>query len=202
MNSPNPTPPDAWMDACVEAYVDGDLSPDERARFERRLRASPAWQARVEQARTIQQSLRALPQPPCPPRVAGAVRAEVRRRQQRALWPEREARPPVRRRNRTAWTSAVVAGLLLALTFSALWLGRTSAPESAPYTEAEVERAAAEVTWTLAYLARIGEETGQAIEEALPDSRLIRSTRQALEPVLGGRPPDDVSNRPSKKGGG
>ena len=180
------------MDACVEAYVDGDLAPDERDRFERRLRESPPWQARVEGAQAIRQGLRALPQPPCPPRVAEAVYAEVHRRRQRALWPEREPRPPGRRRNRTVWTSATVVGLLLALAFSALWLGRTSAPEPAPYTEAEVERATAEVAWTLSYLARIGEETSQAIGDALPDSPIIQSTRHALEPVLGGRPPEDA----------
>lgn len=173
------------MDAHAEAYVDGELSPDERARFERRLHASPLWQTCVQQARSLQQELNTLPQPACPPHVADAVHAEVRRRQ-RALRPERGAKRLRRLRKPAAWRPALAAGVLLVLALSALLLSRPPAPQAQPsFTEAEVERATAEVAWTLTYLAQIGERTGQAVEEALPDSRLIRSTRLALEPVLG-----------------
>jgi anti-sigma factor RsiW len=57
---------DAWMDARVEAYIDDDLLPDERARFEARLRTDPYWQEQVERARSIRTTLRSTsaPSPP------------------------------------------------------------------------------------------------------------------------------------------
>jgi anti-sigma factor RsiW len=54
------------MDAHIEAYVDGTLSPTDQARFEAGLRADPAWQDEVEHARSIRAFLRTQ-SPPTPP---------------------------------------------------------------------------------------------------------------------------------------
>jgi anti-sigma factor RsiW len=66
MSPPNDRPLDVWMDARVEAYIDDDLSPDERARFEARLHADSYWQEQVERARSIRDTLRSasVPSPP------------------------------------------------------------------------------------------------------------------------------------------
>lgn len=91
------------------------------------------------------------------------------------------------------WSSALAIALLLVIVFAVLLRPSEPPPSpTQPFTEAEVEQATAEVAWTLAYLARIGEETGQAVEDVLPNSQLVRSTRQALEPVLG--KPSDPDN--------
>ena len=179
------------MDERVEAYVDGDLSPAERARFESGLRLHALWRARAEQARALRDELHALPRLTCPPRVAEAVRAEVRR-QQRTGRSERAPQRWLRLRQPAAWSSAVAIALLLAMVFAVLLRSPEPPPSpvptsssAPPFTDAEVEQATAEVAWTLAYLARIGEETGQAVEDVLPHSQLVRSTRRALEPVLG-----------------
>lgn len=63
---PNDSPPDHWMDANLEAYVDGTLSPADEARFEAGLRADSTWQDEVEHARSIRTYLRSQ-SPPSPP---------------------------------------------------------------------------------------------------------------------------------------
>ena len=179
------------MDERIEAYVDGDLPADEQARFERALQTAPRWRAHVEQARIIRDGLHTLPRLACPPSVAEAVQATVQQRQT-----DRAERAPQRRlrlRPSAVWTSAVAAALLLVIAFAAL--RHPSVPsdtETRPFTEAEVEQATAEIAWTLAYLAQLGEETGRAVEDVLPNAELVRSTRQALQPVLG--KPSDADN--------
>ncbi len=66
MPPPNALPSDVWMDARVEAYIDDNLSPDERTRFDARLRADPYWQEQVERAHAIRTTLRStnVPSPP------------------------------------------------------------------------------------------------------------------------------------------
>lgn len=66
MPQPSGPPSDAWMDARVEAYIDGTLPPTERTRFEARLWADPHWEEQVERARSIHQALQST-RPPAPP---------------------------------------------------------------------------------------------------------------------------------------
>ena len=181
------------MDERVEAYVDGDLSPAERARFEEGLRLHALWRAHVEQARAVRNELHALPRLTCPPRVVEAVRAEVR--QPRTGRTERAPQRHLRLRRPAVWSSALAMMLLLVIVFAVLLRAPEPPPQTQPFTDAEVEQATVEVAWTLAYLARIGEETGRAVEDVLPNSQLVRSTRQALEPVLGKPSDPDAPSR-------
>lgn len=66
MSQPNGLPPNAWMDARVEAYIDDTLPPEERTRFEARLWTDPHWQEQVQRARSIRSALQSQrnPQPP------------------------------------------------------------------------------------------------------------------------------------------
>jgi anti-sigma factor RsiW len=61
------------MDARVEAYIDDELSPDERARFEARLRADPYWQDQVERARSIRVTLRSQTPPSAPTELTDTI---------------------------------------------------------------------------------------------------------------------------------
>lgn len=73
MSPPNSLPSDAWMDARVEAYVDDELSPNERTRFEARLWADPYWKEQVERARSIRLSLRSQPSPSAPSELTDTI---------------------------------------------------------------------------------------------------------------------------------
>jgi anti-sigma factor RsiW len=66
MSPPNDCPSDRWIDAHLEAYVDGALSPEDQARFEAGLRADPAWQSEVDHARSIRTYLRSQTPPSAP----------------------------------------------------------------------------------------------------------------------------------------
>lgn len=66
MPQPNGLPTDAWMDARVESYVDGTLSPRERHRFEARLQVDCHWQEQVDRAQAIQGALKTQSPPSAP----------------------------------------------------------------------------------------------------------------------------------------
>ncbi len=201
MNSPDATPPDdrmhdlrmndlrnqdEWMDARVEAYVDGALPPAERAHFEHVLSTAPRWQRAADEARTVRHVLRALPLAPCPAHVTDDVLLRTRREQHvpeehvrahRA--PKRHVpdRKPLRRgRPHVGWRPVAAMGVLAALVVCAALLGRPAAPPSytQSYTEAEVETAREQVEWTLAYLAHVGQRTGEELDATLREATSIR----------------------------
>lgn len=168
MSSRNALASDSWMDARVEAYADGALPPDEHRRFARTLAGAPRWQRAVDQAQAVRDALHEVPVAPCPDAVVDCV---LRARRADAVRPSASAeRPPARRgRPRLGWRPALVTSALVALIVVVAFLGRPPAP-AAPepaYTEAEVEAAEAQVRWTLAYLARVGERTGQELQETV-----------------------------------
>jgi len=77
MSLHNDRPSDDWMDAHIEAYVDGALSPDDQARFEAALHADPTWQDEVKHARSIRASLRSQRPPPPPADLTDAILKRV-----------------------------------------------------------------------------------------------------------------------------
>lgn len=180
MNSPDP---DRWMDARLEAYLDGDLRAAERRRFERLLAEHPAWQAELRRARRIQKTLRATSTPPCPPRVTRAVLQQTSR-------PDRTDRAPRPHRvRRTRWWQPVLAAglLLLAVALAPLISPPPDAPqpfEASRYTKAEIHRAAAEARWTLAYVAAIGEKTSRTLRQDVLEAHVAEPLQNALRTAL------------------
>lgn len=61
------------MDERVEAYVDGDLSPDEQSTFVSILDDNSFWQMQVRQAERIREGLHELPEKPCPADITEAI---------------------------------------------------------------------------------------------------------------------------------
>lgn len=77
MSLPSKVPTDAWMDAHIEAYVDGTLSPEGTTRFEAGLQADPRWKQQVERARDIRAFLRAQSPPSPPPELTHSILKEA-----------------------------------------------------------------------------------------------------------------------------
>lgn len=177
MNLPDPSHTDAWMDVRLEAYLDGDLPIEERKAFEHLLDASEAWQKELRRARRIRSGLRRLSAPPCPDRVTAVVfeRTGVRVRQQRSPKPLSTAFSW-----RALWRPVLAAGLLLLAVALAPLVSPPPAPGPSSYTQAEVEQATEEVKWTLAYLARVSERTGQTVQQDVFEERLVRPLQAAL----------------------
>ncbi len=57
MSNPN----DKSSDELISAYLDGEVTSQERAQVEQRLRNDPQWQQSLEDLRTLRETLRALP---------------------------------------------------------------------------------------------------------------------------------------------
>lgn len=179
-------PSSEWMDDRLEAYVDGDLPADERQAFEVGLRGDPAWQVEVQRARQLQQELRRMPAPACPPEVAVAVADEVQRRARHARRQRWVARlDDVLASLAGLLRPALAAAVLTALVVTAARIGAPAAPAAEPaYTQAEVERAAAQVRWALGYVARAGETTGEAVEKEVLREHVALPVQHALGDVL------------------
>lgn len=102
-----------WARERLDAFVDGELSPGERARFERILAASAALAEEVQLRRNAKLAVRALPRPLAPrsfaltPAMAAAVRPEA----------------PRRAPDRSAWARLSAAGSALAAAVFVFTLG-------------------------------------------------------------------------------
>lgn len=173
-------PPDeAWLEAHMEAYLDGELSNAERATFERGLEDASVWEADKFLARKIRQGLATLHDPYCPDKVTEAVLAETRRRTRASRldrlhnWFER--------RWQAYWQPALAMTVLLLVVMSAVLLGQ---PPRHTIQSAEVEAAMAEVQWTLAYLSEVGRHTGQTVRQEVLEERIILPVHDAVSPLL------------------
>lgn len=104
MNAPNEEhdPAREAMRAMISGYLDGELEPDERARFEQYVRDHPAFQEEIDEMRLLVEASDALEPAPVPDEVWDSFLDNVYNRLER----------------RTGWTLTVigaVAILLLAL---------------------------------------------------------------------------------------
>ena len=168
--------PHDWMDARVEAYLDEALPTDEQARFELALAADADWEAELFLARQIRDSLHALPQPVCPPRVTDAVLAQVRRQAQ-VSWIDR-LQGWIEQQWLALWQPALAMAVLLLLVVSAALIGRPT-PQAA-YADAEVDRAMQEVQWALAYLSEVGRQTGKVVRDEVIAERVVWTVQDAI----------------------
>lgn len=206
MKPHNPSSLDKWMDARVEAYVDGDLPEDQHARFERLLQAHPHWQDQVHYAQRIRAELQALPHEACPPQVTDAVLGHTRQQTNGAapsgwwngLWRELDIQV------HTGWKPALAfATVLLVVVTSSL----LSDPQDAAglldqpvamthsYSASEIEAAEAEAKWAIAYIAQVGQTTGSTVERAVFEEHMAAPIRRALRPLSDHDRPPQPSNR-------
>ncbi len=175
MKPSEPYPHD-WMDARVEVYLDEALPADEQARFEHALVADADWEAELFLARQIRDGLHALPQPVCPPHVADAVLAQVRRQAQ-VSWIDR-LQTWIEEQWLALWQPALTMAVLLLLVVSAALIGRPQ--QQTAYADAEVEHAMQEVQWTLAYLSEVGRQTGKMVRDDVIAELVVGTVQGAL----------------------
>lgn len=204
MKTRNSAPRHGWMDAHIEAYVDGDLPADEHAAFEQVLASSPHWQAQVSHARRIHDALHALPELTCPPQVTDAVLNETRRRANgspRTRWWMR-LQQLLDAELHTGWKPAL-AGLALVLVVVASslvgdpqsWFDGAGPEAGGQYTQTEIQQAESEAKWALAYVAQVSQQTGTTVEQEVLEENVAAPMRRALRPLASS---DTDANNPNR----
>ena len=184
-----------WMDARVEAYVDGELPADEHDRFEAMLDTHPEWQKQVHYAQRIRTELQALPHASCPPQVTDAVFQHTRQQTNGAAatenwwnWVWRELDIEMH----TGWKPALAFATLLLVVVTSSLLTDPQNPAglldqpvttSQQYSAAEVQAAETQAKWALAYIAKVGQETGSTVENEVLEDNLTAPMRRALRPL-------------------
>jgi len=188
MKQPKDSSHHDWMDDRVEAYLDGDLSGDDLARFEQTLEDEPYWRTQVQNAARIQESLHDVSLPSAPPELAREVFAQTSRAHQPASW-WREALQNAMH----TWRALVSArrnpvvdyGIGIALVAVAVFFivnpmqsssppSRTTSqstsievPPSSDYSASEIARAKAKAKWTFGYLSDFSETSSQDVQSHL-----------------------------------
>lgn len=172
-------PPADWMDDRVEAYLDGALSAEEAARFEAHLLQNEVWEEEMLLAEQVRQGLRALPEPWCPPAVPAAVLATVRQQARQAWWVW--LTDGFRQQTALLWRPALAMASLALLVVMASRIGPAPTDASSTTAErAEVQRALAEVQWTLAFVSEVGRETGASVRDDVLAPHIVQPMQHAL----------------------
>jgi len=167
-----------WMDDRIEAYLDGDLPVDEHAAFEEHLYlmgAEDDWEADLLLARQIREGLHTLPAPICPPQVTEAVLGYARRHAGPSWLDQFHAWMAAQWT--ALWQPALAMAVLVVLVVSSSLVGKPAQPDT---QTAEVQRALAEVEWTLAYLSDLGRQTGQTVRRDVIKERVVEPVQDAF----------------------
>ena len=196
-------PSTEWMDARVEAYIDGDLPREERELFEQTLDADDAWAREVQCAQRIQDELHALPVHACPPQVTQAVMERTRGTAPStwAAWWER-AKRELDIEFHLGWRPALISTALIMLVALSVYVsGPPDAANTLPqtYSAAEIQRAEAQAEWTLAFIARIGQRTESKLRQDVIEPRLEQPVRRALDPIRTSDPLKEESESPDRQ---
>lgn len=155
-----------WLNSKIEAYVDGDLLPQDKQRFEALLDAERAMWEEVHLASQISSSLRAIPDEICPDRVLVNVMAHVRQDIRQSIWTHIQR----------FFLNLNVAHLKPALAVVVLFLVVITSTQIGKPTEnpsMEVAQALNDVKWTLAFLSEAGRSTAATVKTDVIEDQMV-----------------------------
>ncbi len=181
------------MDERVEAYVDGDLSPDEQSTFASIRDDTPFWQMQVRQAERIREGLHDLPEKPCPADVTEAIFERTTRASAHAPLPWWKN---LLRQMMQAWRALLTAhrrpvvdyAVGIALVGMAAFFiinpldtntsgtatnvssTLSTAPIQAPYSNADVQRATQRAYSAFNHVFSAGQTASETVQEQLQDA--------------------------------
>jgi anti-sigma factor RsiW len=190
----------SWTRERIDAYIDADLSGNERGRFEEHVGRCAECKDELSLASTMLSELRALPSQPCPPQVVDRVFNEIPGAADVADGPMEERGSFVSRwlfaPRLRALRPVLVSVFVVVVAASALFVGRVSRTPAPPTTE-EVEHAEAALKWTLAYVNNVSRRTGLAVRDEAIGVGIIQPVRRAVHTVV-----DEDASKPEEQNGG
>jgi anti-sigma factor RsiW len=153
-------------------YVDGTLRPQDAADVDAHLQQCARCRSALADARAMSESLRALPQEPCPDYVIESVLEDVERRVDHDSWVERLSQWCGSGR---IWkTGFAMATALLLVVAAGLYQGGIRWPaRPETYSAADVEQARREIELTLAYIHHYTQQAGEIVEYQLASTQEV-----------------------------
>lgn len=168
----------------VEAFVDGELPPDETPLMEVHLNSCRLCAEEVAFAREMQVSLRSFHKMDCPDRVVEAVYRHI------GLESDQVSAPVVRQSSMwervRLWFSsprlAPALGLTVVVVIAGVWLLKPAADHEP--SAAEVDAAKRQVEWTLAYLGSVNEKVTAVATGTAVQPYVVEPVQRAVETAL------------------
>jgi anti-sigma factor RsiW len=172
-------PIDSFEDLRIEAYVDGELSAEERSAFQAELAVDADLRRQVAFADDLRKTLRRLPSERMPASVTASVLSTARR----------QSRSDVLTRIRSwflpgfadAWQPALAMATLMLLVAISV---RVTVPS--PATDPAVAQALEQVKWTLAFLSEVSSETGETVRGTVIGPHVIAPMQGAVDQAFSG----------------
>ncbi len=147
-----------WFDDHIEAFLDGDLKPEDANRFDDIALMDEDLQRELKVARSISTSLGSMPDMDCPDEVVKAVMSHVRRDVRGSFVADMKSR--LQNLASFQLKPALAVALLVIVVVSSSLIGRRG-----PTTDPEVTQALADVKMALAYLSNAGRTTGTTVRQ-------------------------------------
>lgn len=170
---------------ALEAYLDGDLSETDARGLEAYAASDDDAGRELRLARLMQQHLRQMPQPICPPEVTRAVLSTVRADARRSFG--RRLRDAASLSWSTILRPSLAMGVFIGAVVAAALIGRPAADNpatpvtvSAEATPQEVEQALTDAKWALAYLSNVGRRTATTIRDDVLEEHVVQPVNRAL----------------------
>ena len=181
-----------WLDDNVEAYVDEELSADDRKRFEAQLEVNAELRSSVLAAAHIREALAGLEPKACPDTAVSEVLERVRH--------ERKISSPSGRylralmapgaSYRSVRAAAVAVVVVAAFVMAALLMSRGVRQPT------EVEQGLADVKLALAYVGLAGRQAGDVVRHEAVGEGVIIPLRRAVVRVTG----EPLATEPDPRG--
>lgn len=169
-----------WADAKLEAWLDGDLSAIDGARFEKLL-ASDEWlQNESDLARSISDTFASMDDVRCPDDVTAQIMTHVRRDWVMQL--PRRLKDGFGRMASAGLRPALAMMLLLVVVISSTWISRNPAVPTGQ--DAEVAQALEDVKMALAVLADAGRTTGTTVSNEVIGPYVVRPMAKGMNSVI------------------
>ena len=166
-----------WLDDRLEAFVDGELSAEEAARFDQIALMDEEIVQQLNLTRAISDGLGELDEAECPDFVTRNVMAHVRK-DIRASYIER-INLFFRDLSVSRLKPVLALALLLIVVLSSIRIGQN---DSAPAPE--VAQALDEVKWTLALLSDVGNTTAGAVKESVIENQMVLPMSRSMSTIM------------------
>ena len=175
----NPEQSEEWVEARLEAFLDGTLPPEEAALMAHLLDEEEGLGEAFLLAERVKTALNDLPSYHYPTHLTDQVLAQARRRPGayglRSFWQQFQAL------DRGMLRPALALATFVAVVFLGGLFGRQPAQTSA---QAEVDQATLEVKWALAYLSEVGRQTGTSVRKVALEPHVMIPAQKTVGTIM------------------